>query len=73
MFWPIDQLLLLKTNKITEVTVANSLPAWLPIDQLFCKFENIGGMTPPCLQSAYPWLEAENVAENTFTKIDEAD
>ena len=33
--------------KVTENTVANSLSAWLPFDQLFCKYENIGGRDTP--------------------------
>ena len=40
--WPI----IVTKKKIAENTVANSLAAWLPFDQLSCKFENIGGATP---------------------------
>ena len=63
-----------KKHKITEITVANSLAAWLPFDQLFCKFENIGGRDAPYApQPAHSWLKAEKFAKNTFTRIDEAD
>jgi len=46
--------LLLKKEKVTENTVATSLAAWLPFDQLSCEFENIGvdAMSPS--QSAHP-------------------
>ena len=32
---------------VTEFTVTISLAVWLTFDQLFCIFENIGGMMPP--------------------------
>ena len=40
----------LNKEKVTENTVVTSLAAWLPFDQLSCKFENIGerdAPTPP--------------------------
>ena len=42
-------------KKVTENTVANSLAAWLPFDQLSCKFENIrGAWSRPHPQPALP-------------------
>ena len=46
-YWPTDQLLLLRKKKVTENTIANSLAAWLPFDQLSCKFDNIRGVRRP--------------------------
>ena len=57
----------------SEIIVSNSLPAWLPFDQLFCKFESIGASRPPRPQTAHPWLKPEKFAKNTFTKVDKAD
>jgi len=42
--WPT---IVTKKENLRENSVANSLAAWLPFDQLPCKFENIGGGVTP--------------------------
>ena len=46
-----------KEVKVTENTVDNPLAAWLPfLDQLSCKFENIGGRNAPTPNQHIPEL-----------------